>query len=473
MEITFLLTLTPTKSTLSDLSDGDIAAADEPVTNGFALLGVSPVVVRALNAQGITIPTPIQALTIPDTLEGRDICGKACTGSGKTLAFGLPLLERLPAARSRRPAALVLVPTRELAQQVATALRPLAATLDRKVGVVFGGASLILQAQQLRQGVDLLVATPGRLIDLLERGDASLADVSTVVLDEADQMADLGFLPQVRRILDGIGRGHQTLLFSATLDGDVDQLVRRYQHEPAFHEAIATEEETASAEHRFIGVEFRERTSVTAAITAGPERVLVFVRTQRGADRLVDQLAREGVAAVELHGGLSQPQRERALRAFSTGRVTVLVATNVAARGIHVDNIDIVLHYDLPADAKTYVHRSGRTARAGATGMVVTLVLADQLREVGALQQAAGIWEPVVAMRPSDPRLLNLAGWSPSNEERTADFVPSPAHSARQAPERGSARRFVRATPEHRAAVTVRYDPHRRPRPADVPGRAS
>ncbi|MCK9519343.1 MAG: DEAD/DEAH box helicase [Dehalococcoidia bacterium] len=381
---------------------------------------------RVLAKAKITTPTPIQSLAIADALAGRDICGKARTGSGKTLAFGLPIMERALRGASRRPASLILVPTRELANQIADALEPLAIANGVSLTTVYGGMSINRQAQILRSGVDLVIATPGRLNDLIERNDVSVADVKVAVLDEADQMADLGFLPQVERILNRIEGERQTLLFSATLDGDIDRLVRRYQREPVFHEVATSEETVPTMTHRFVGVEPEEKVSVAAAIAAGPERTLFFVRTQRGAERLARLLHREGVAAGALHGGLSQPQRERALRAFANGRVPVLVATNIAARGIHVDGVDIVVHHDPPEDTKTYLHRSGRTARAGASGLVVTLVEPEQLRDVNMLRRDAGVREVVVPMRPDDQRLADLAGWEPPTETH----APRPKRSA-------------------------------------------
>jgi superfamily II DNA/RNA helicase len=366
-----------------------------------------------LAANGIHTPTPIQALTIPDALRGRDICGKAETGSGKTLAFGLPLVQRTSPARSARPTALVLVPTRELARQVTAAIRPFARLRGLRVLAVLGGASMAAQARALRTGAEIVVATPGRLNDLRLRGEVSLRDVQVAVLDEADQLADLGFMPQVERLLDEVGHPRQVMLFSATLDEAIDRIVGKYQERPVFHQAPRAPRDAEPVQHRFIAVDPREKVAVAASIAAGPERTILFVRTQRAADRLAMLLDREGVRAGRLHGGLSQPQRERALRDFTTGRVGVLVATNIAARGIHVDGIDIVVHHDPPDDAKTYVHRSGRTARAGASGIVVTLVEPGRARDVDMLRRQARIREAVVAMRPDDPRLADLAAWQP------------------------------------------------------------
>ena len=395
-----------------------------PAVSSFAALGIARDFVEALKRADITIPTPIQALTIPDALAGHDVCGKARTGSGKTLAFGLPLLERTSKSQPRRPKALILVPTRELASQIVDALRPLGQNRRVRVGAVYGGTSINRQADMLRAGIDIVVATPGRLNDLLERRALTLDETVTVVIDEADQMADLGFLPQVERILDQAPNRKQTLLFSATLDGAIGQLIRKYQRDPIHHEAIVPDEELPTMEHRFVGVDPIQKTQIAAAIAAGPERTIMFTRTQRGAERLERDLGRLGVEAGVIHGGLSQPRRERALHAFSTGRTRVLVATNIAARGIHVDGIDIVVHHDIPEDTKTYLHRSGRTARAGANGMVVTLVEPGQRGAINQLRREANVREAVVEMTPDDPRLGDLNGWQPPLEDLAAARAP-------------------------------------------------
>jgi superfamily II DNA/RNA helicase len=421
-ETYLLITLSPQPS---HQDTGD-RPAPSTITPTFAELGISQQLVAALARTGITEPFPIQALTIPDALAGRDVCGKARTGSGKTLAFGLPLVERTARAAPRRPRALVLVPTRELASQVATELAPLAAVRGIRIAAVYGGMSLFRQAETLRAGVEIVIATPGRLNDLIQRGDVSVAEVSVAVLDEADQMADLGFLPQVERILDQIGQQHQTLLFSATLDGAVDRLVRRYQHDPVFYDVVEPEEAAPAMKHRFLAVSDEHKVGVAADISAGPGRTLLFVKTQRGADRLVRQLAGEGVPAGVIHGGMSQPKRERALRSFSSGSVPVLVATNIAARGIHVDGVDTVIHHDPPEDTKTYLHRSGRTARAGASGVVVTLVGPEQVRAINVLRREAGVREAVVPMAPGDLRLTDLGAWTPpQDDEPTRPTAPA------------------------------------------------
>jgi superfamily II DNA/RNA helicase len=384
------------------------------MTTTFATLGLSPDVVRALTSAGITDPFPIQALTIPDGLAGRDVCGKAKTGSGKTLAFGLPMIERTAKAAPCRPRALVLVPTRELAVQVGDALAPIAAARDRKVGVLYGGAAVERQISALQAGLDIVVATPGRLIDLLDRGALKLSDVDFVVIDEADRMADMGFLPQVEWVLRKLDHPAQTLLFSATLDGDVRYLIRHYLHDPVRHEVVSTQATVEEMEHRFLAVHQMDKVKVTAAIARGANRTLVFVRTKRGADRLVLQLRREGVQAHAIHGDLRQTLREKALKDFASGTQQVLVATDVAARGIHVDAIDVVVHYDPPEDQKGYLHRSGRTARAGVAGVVATLVLWDQMLHVERLQKRLGVRQPIVEVFSNDSRLADLVAWDPA-----------------------------------------------------------
>ena len=381
------------------------------MTATFSALGLSADLVTALAEQGITAPFPVQRLTLPDALAGRDVCGKAKTGSGKTLAFGLALVERASAAGPGCPRALVLVPTRELATQVAVELASLAKVRGRSVLAVYGGTDLDRQSAALQRGVDIVVATPGRLIDLIDRRAVSLADVGTVVLDEADRMADMGFLPQVEWVLRHVSGSHQTMLFSATLDGDVDHVVRVHMKDPAFHEVESDRVDVDDMEHRFLFVHQMDKVKVAAAVARGSERCLIFVRTKRGADRLALQLTREGVAAQPIHGDLRQSARERALRDFSSGKLHVLVATDVAARGIHVDEIDVVMHYDPPEDHKAYVHRSGRTARAGTTGVAVTLVLWDQERDVRLLQKRLGLDLPLVEVFSNDSRLGDLSGW--------------------------------------------------------------
>ena len=393
----------------------ETAPVETPVAEmpTFAELGVAPELVKTLDELGITSPFPIQAMTIADALAGRDVCGKAKTGSGKTLAFGIPVIQLTTTARKRRPHALILVPTRELANQVADELTPFAAARDLWVTAIYGGASMVNQIRALHAGVDVVIATPGRLNDLLDRKEMSVADVSMVVLDEADQMADMGFLPQVREIMDRIEGEHQTLLFSATLDGSIGELVKRYQHDPVKHEVASETTSVDTADQRFIGVERSDKLRVAAEICGASKRSIVFVRTKHGADRLAEQLSHIGVPAAPIHGGLNQNKRERTLAMFASGRAPVLVATNVAARGIHVTGIDTVLHFDIPEDGKTYLHRSGRTARAGSDGLVVTLVSPDEAHDTRMLQREAGINLAVVSMKPGDERLLDLASFEP------------------------------------------------------------
>jgi superfamily II DNA/RNA helicase len=344
-------------------------------------------------------PFPVQEATIPDILAGRDVSGKAPTGSGKTLAFGLPILARIQKAASRRPRALILAPTRELADQINRDLRPLASAMGRRVAVVYGGVGYGSQRSALNRGADVLVATPGRLEDLIEQGAVDLGQVDVVVLDEADRMADMGFLPAMTRILDQVPGDRQTVLFSATLDGDVAVLSRRYQRNPVSHEAGTVEPRSSEASHHFWLVEHHQRVGQTAELVDHVGSSIVFTRTRRGADRLARQLSKEGIAAVAMHGGRSQSQRERALDAFARGRAQALIATDVAARGIHIDDVASVIHYDPPADQKDYLHRSGRTGRAGSTGLVVSLVTPEKRREVQRLQRHLDVVSPIEAPR--------------------------------------------------------------------------
>ena len=386
------------------------------MTTTFESLGLSTDLVDALSAAGITHPFPIQSLTIPDALAGRDVCGKAKTGSGKTLAFGLPLLERTPRAEPNAPTALVLVPTRELAVQVHQVLQPLGAQRGVRVAVVYGGQSLEKQARKVSDGAEIVVATPGRLIDLLDRKAMSLEALSCVVLDEADRMADMGFLPQVEWILRHVGGPHQTLLFSATLDGAVDVLVKRYQRDPVHCEVESRTITVDEMVHRFLLVHEMDKAKVAAAISRGVNRTMMFTRTKRGADKLASALNREGVDAAAIHGDLPQRVRERALDDFQQGKLPILVATDVAARGLHIDDVDVVVHYDPPSDHKTYLHRSGRTARAGESGVVVTLVLWNEELEVKRLLPRIGVQQPLVEVFSNDARLTDLVAWDPATE---------------------------------------------------------
>ncbi len=351
--------------------------------------------VNLLADRGILEPFAIQSRALPDALAGRDVLARAQTGSGKTLAFGLPLLTRLAGGRTPRrpnyPRAVVLVPTRELARQVADDLAPIASVCGVRLTTVFGGAPIGRQIEQLRRAVDVVVATPGRLIDLMDRGDARLDAVEMVVLDEADHMADLGFLPAVTKILDVMPPDRQCLLFSATLDRGIDRLVARYLSDPSIHAVTPAAAPVETMDHQVFVLHRDDKVVVAAEIAARPARTLFFVRTKHGADRLAQQLVRHGVDAAAIHGNLNQNQRQRALAGFSSGRNRVLVATDVAARGLHVDDVDLVVHYDPPNDHKDYLHRSGRTARAGASGTVLSLVEPSQTREVARIHAAASV----------------------------------------------------------------------------------
>jgi len=380
----------------------------------FAELGVAEDLAGALAAKGITEAFPIQELTIPDALKGLDVCGKAQTGSGKTLAFGLPTVQRMDTGENKAVDSLILVPTRELAIQVLGELEPLAKAKGLGAMAIYGGSDIDKQIKQVREGVQLVVATPGRMIDLLERGDVSVASVKRVVIDEADRMADMGFLPQVEWILRRIEGNHQTLLFSATLDGAVDSLVRRYQNDPVRHEVDEPEVTVEQMGHRFITVHDMDRVRVVAAIVKAAKRTMVFCNTKRACDRLAADLSKLDVRAQPIHGDLRQRHREKALARFSEGDLQALVATDVAARGIHVDDVDIVVHFDPPDDHKTYLHRSGRTARAGESGLAVTLVLWNQELDVKRMQKRLALDIPIVEMFSNDERLQDLAGWDPT-----------------------------------------------------------
>ena len=381
--------------------------------NAFAVLGLPDLLVRRLARDGITEPFPIQAATIPDALAGRDVLGRGRTGSGKTLAFGLPTLARLAAgerAEPRHPRALVLVPTRELAIQVSDALEPLAHIAGVRHKLVAGGLAYSTQIAALERGVDLLIATPGRLIDLVERGAVSLDQVRIAVLDEADHMADMGFVPDVTALLDMTPPGGQRLLFSATLDKGIDELVERYLSDPVEHATDAATASVTTMAHHVLLVEPAHKKIVTAQVANRDGRTIVFVRTKLGADRVAREIREQGVLAAALHGGLNQGARNRVLAAFRDGRMPVLVATDVAARGIHVDEVSVVLQVDPPADPKDYLHRAGRTARAGEEGTVVTLALPHQRRALERLTDAAGVDVTPVKAGPGDEALLAATG---------------------------------------------------------------
>jgi superfamily II DNA/RNA helicase len=391
----------------------------------FADLGVSHELIAVLNAQGITTAFPIQALTIHDALAGRDVCGKAKTGSGKTLGFGLPMLQRIAATEAHevtsghaaRPRGLVLLPTRELAVQVYEVLKPLGAALGLRVTSVYGGADIERQIKSLRKGSDVIIATPGRLIDLGDRGEVNVESLDVLVLDEADRMADMGFMPQVEWVLRRIAtRPHQTLLFSATLDGAIDRLVQRYLTNPVFHEVASDSQMVSRMVHHFLQVHQMDRVKVAATICKSFDKTLIFCRTKRGADRLVEQLQKEGVDAAAIHGDLRQSQREKALADFQGEKLRVLVATDVAARGLHIDAVDCVMHFDPPEDHKAYLHRSGRTARAGSTGVVVALLLWNQAIDAEVIMRRLNLKRPIVEVFSNDPHLGDLANWDPTLE---------------------------------------------------------
>ncbi len=356
----------------------------------FADLGVPSNLVERLAARGITEAFPIQEAALPDALAGRDVVGKAATGSGKTLAFGLPLMARLGKARPRKPLGLILVPTRELAAQVQKELANLTDDRGRRVICIYGGTSYNVARKALNFGVDVVVACPGRLEDILEQGAFDLSEITTVVVDEADRMADMGFLPAVRRIMSATPRDRHVMLFSATMGPDVKSLVKEFTHDAIVHDVVG-EEAPSDVDHFFWRVPREQRPQYTADIIAEYERGLVFTRTKHGADRLARQLEERGISAVPLHGDRTQAQRERALRSVKSGQIQVLVATDVAARGIHIDLLPVVVHYDPPAAANDYLHRSGRTGRAGATGVVISLVGEDAMGQVKRLQRALGV----------------------------------------------------------------------------------
>ncbi len=380
----------------------------------FADLGVSAPVVSVLAQRGIESAFAIQELAIPDALAGRDVCGKAETGSGKTLAFGIPTVQLLANASRGTLHALLLVPTRELATQVTEELEPLASALDLKIMAVYGGADMDRQINKFKAGVEIMVATPGRLIDLLDRGAVTVNDVMCVVVDEADRMADMGFLPQVEWILRRVEGKHQTLLFSATLDGAVGSLITRYQTNPVHHEVQSDEVTVDNMTHRFVAVHRMDQPKVVAAIAGSVKRTIAFCNTKRACDKLAEQLNELGVSAQAIHGDLRQRHREKALESFAKGGISVLVATDVAARGIHVDDVEIVIHFDPPEDHKTYLHRSGRTARAGDEGLAVSLVLWNEELLVKRIQKRLDLEMPIIEMFSNDPRLLNLANWDPT-----------------------------------------------------------
>ena len=397
-------------------------ATDPDVT--FASLGVPAALVEALARDEIIRPFPVQAATLPDALAGRDILGRAQTGSGKTLGFSLPLVARLAGGRtaSGRPRGLVLVPTRELATQVHEVLRPLARAMGLWVTTIYGGVSYGPQITALRRRTDIVVATPGRLADLISQGECDLSDVEIMVIDEADQMADLGFLPIVRRLLEATPAGGQRMLFSATLDAAIDVLVRRFLVDPATH-SVNENSSPAEIEHHVLTIDPAGKLEVLAGLVGGDKRSLVFTRTKHGAERIARQLTALGIPAAELHGNLRQGARARNLAAFSSGVARVMVATDIAARGIHVDGIDLVVHADPPAEHKAYVHRSGRTARGGADGVVVTLQLRSQARDVTAMMRKAGITPRTTLAAGPESAVLREIGGPPAARVTVAGKV--------------------------------------------------
>ncbi|MGW1095316.1 DEAD/DEAH box helicase [Streptomyces sp. NPDC002455] len=384
-----------------------------PAVDAFAELDMPAALLKTLAAQGVTDPFPIQGATLPNSLAGRDILGRGRTGSGKTLAFGLALLARTAGRRSEphAPLALVLVPTRELAQQVTDALTPYATSVNLRVATVVGGMSISRQSGALRRGAEVLVATPGRLKDLIERGDCRLDQVAITVLDEADQMADMGFMPQVVALLKQVEADGQRMLFSATLDKNIDRLVKMFLTDPVVHSVDPSAGAVTTMEHHVLHVlDETDKKAVATKIAAREGRVIMFVDTKRAADRFAKRLLASGVRAAALHGGRSQPQRNRTLDQFKNGQVTALVATNVAARGIHIDDLDLVVNVDPPTDHKDYLHRGGRTARAGESGSVVTLVLPEEKREMTRLMQDAGIAPRTTRIKSSDEELSTITG---------------------------------------------------------------
>ena len=383
-----------------------------PAVGAFSELDMPAALLTALTEQGLTTPFPIQACTLPNSLAGRDVLGRGRTGSGKTIAFGLAVLARTAGRRAepRRPLALILVPTRELAQQVTDALTPYAHAVRLRMATVVGGMSIGRQAHALRSGAEIVVATPGRLKDLIERGDCFLDEVAVTVLDEADQMADMGFLPQVTELLDQVAPGGQTMLFSATLDRNVDRLVRRFLTDPVTHSVDPSAATISTMEHHLLHVQVDDKKAAVAHIAARTGGVIMFTDTRHGADRLVRELLASGAKAAALHGGKSQAQRTRTLEQFRDGQVTALIATNVAARGIHVEGLDLVVNVDPPADHKDYLHRGGRTARAGQAGTVITLVLPTQRRDMTRMMAAAGITPSTAHVHSGDAALAAITG---------------------------------------------------------------
>ncbi|MFB7495832.1 DEAD/DEAH box helicase [Streptomyces sp. NPDC056161] len=409
-----------------------------PAVEDFAGLDMPEGLLKTLAAQGVTAPFPIQAATLPNSLAGRDLLGRGRTGSGKTLAFGLAVLARTAGLRAepKAPLALVLVPTRELAQQVADALTPYATAVNLRLATVVGGLSITKQAGALRRGAEVVVASPGRLNDLVERGDCVLDRVRITVLDEADQMTDMGFLPQITKLIEQVRPDGQRMLFSATLDRNIDRLVQRFLTDPVVHSVDPSKGAVTTMEHHVLHVQDEtDKKAVTTRIAARDGRVILFLDTKRSADRLAKRLLSVGVRAAALHGGRSQPQRNRTLEQFKNGQVTALVATNVAARGIHIDDLDLVVNVDPPADHKDYLHRGGRTARAGGSGSVVTLVLPDQKRDITRLMSDAGIRPRTARVTSGDGELAAITGAREPSGVAVTIEVPQPATETASRPD--------------------------------------
>jgi superfamily II DNA/RNA helicase len=416
-----------------------------PQETTFEALGVPAPIVAALVRAGCPTPFPIQAATLPSSLAGRDVLGRARTGSGKTVAFAVPTVVALSTSTSVRrpnqPRALVLVPTRELAAQVAATTEPLARAMGQRVAVIHGGVSQVPQVAALRQGIDLLIACPGRLEDLAQQGHLRLGAVEVCVLDEADHLADLGFLPAVKRILDQTPAGGQRMLFSATLDRAVDLVVRRYLQNPITHSVDSADATPPDLEHHAFSVTPDDKAAVVRELASGKERALLFTRTKHAAKKLAKDLTARGIPAVDLHGNLSQAQRDRNLAAFADGSTRVLVATDIAARGIHVDDVALVVHVDPPTEHKAYLHRSGRTARAGAKGAVVTVILPDQARDVASMIRQAGIHPASARIAPGAAQTVALTGPAAEPVFRPQPVVaPAPAPRAGRGPASGRAR---------------------------------
>jgi superfamily II DNA/RNA helicase len=428
----------------------EVPVAAAAAATDFAALGLPQPLVRALTREGITTPFEIQQATVPDALAGRDVLGRGQTGSGKTLAFGLPVLARIAAgdrARPLHPRALILVPTRELAMQVNDALVPLGKSVGVFLKTAVGGVPYDRQVDALRRGVEIIVATPGRLGDLIARGVCKLDDVEVTVLDEADQMADMGFLPEVSELLAKTPADAQRLLFSATLDGDVDTLVKRFMTDPVTHSTAPPTAAVSTMDHHLLLIPPHDKFAVTASIAARAGRTMMFARTQLGVDRLVAQLAAVGVRAGALHGGKTQRIRTRTLAEFKEGRMNVLVATDVAARGIHVDGVSLVVHVDPPKDPKDYLHRAGRTARAGESGAVATLVLPKQRRTTLAMLEKAGVEPAQTRVRSGDAALAELTGAREPSGVPVVDEPPTPRRAERRSGDRPQGERQYRDRP--------------------------